>query len=283
MIFLGDGNNGKTVLMDLMQKAFGKYIVVLPTSFLTGQETASSSATPELAGTSQVPGSIVFHEPNEYDILNVAKIKRYTGNDVVCARRLYSECFDFKPQFKAVVLANRVPKANTTDPALWRRVRILPFKSAFLQSIRRRWRIDINVRYSLRTSIFLIAFHGLRAHLCGYSLIHSERCAPERGLSSNRPKSWQQLTDARERTIFCIEYVNTQLAVVNGKESNVEKLFDHFGKWHKHSYPQYKMAMTSAEFRTELAKKLGPSDEFGNVKNVMVLRRRKSKASHANR
>ncbi len=54
-------------------------------------------------------------------------IKQVTGKDVVAARFLYAEYFEFLPQFKIFLATNHKPKINCNDPAIWRRVKLLPF------------------------------------------------------------------------------------------------------------------------------------------------------------
>ena len=54
-------------------------------------------------------------------------MKTWTGGDLVVARRLYQETFEFAPQCKLVVAANHRPHARDDDDALWRRIVEIPF------------------------------------------------------------------------------------------------------------------------------------------------------------
>jgi putative DNA primase/helicase len=54
-------------------------------------------------------------------------IKTITGGDVVTARFLYSEAFEFIPQFTLCLVANSRPKVNAADDAIWRRILQIPF------------------------------------------------------------------------------------------------------------------------------------------------------------
>ena len=40
---------------------------------------------------------------------------------------LYAEYFEFIPQFKIFLATNHKPKINCNDPAIWRRVKLVPF------------------------------------------------------------------------------------------------------------------------------------------------------------
>jgi putative DNA primase/helicase len=54
-------------------------------------------------------------------------VKQITGGDIVTARFLYQEHFEFNPTFKVWLAANHKPEIRGTDYAIWRRVRLIPF------------------------------------------------------------------------------------------------------------------------------------------------------------
>lgn len=54
-------------------------------------------------------------------------VKQLTGGDTVSARKLYSEFFQFRPEFKLWLAANHKPVIRGTDQAIWRRIRLIPF------------------------------------------------------------------------------------------------------------------------------------------------------------
>ncbi len=54
-------------------------------------------------------------------------VNQLTGGDVVTARFLYQESFEFIPQFKLWLAANNRPKVSGTDGAIWRRLLQIPF------------------------------------------------------------------------------------------------------------------------------------------------------------
>lgn len=130
-IFTGVGGNGKSKLVELLEMAMGDYTFKMPITLLTQKRAASNSANPELARTKgRRVGS--FQEPDENERINVGFMKELTGGDKIMVRALYKEPFEFKPQFKLFLCCNHMPKVPGDDEGTWRRVRVVPFKSRFV-------------------------------------------------------------------------------------------------------------------------------------------------------
>ena len=66
-------------------------------------------------------------EPNEGVRLNEGLLKQLTGDDVVTARKLYGEEFEFRPEFKLWMATNHKPIIRGTDTGIWRRIHLIPF------------------------------------------------------------------------------------------------------------------------------------------------------------
>jgi putative DNA primase/helicase len=49
------------------------------------------------------------------------------GGDRIAARFMRFECFDFKPTFKVWLATNHRPRIRGNDPAVWDRIRLIPF------------------------------------------------------------------------------------------------------------------------------------------------------------
>nr|PNR52021.1 hypothetical protein PHYPA_008395 [Physcomitrium patens] len=133
-IWSGSGDNGKTVMVSLVERAFGDYAVKMPTSLLMGKRVQSSAATPELA---MLKGRLIalVQEPDEGDKLNLGVMKELTGNDSLYIRGLYEEGAIIPQTAKFVLIANRILQMSTFDKAVWSRVRVMPFVSTFVDKI----------------------------------------------------------------------------------------------------------------------------------------------------
>lgn len=123
----GSGANGKSTFLDLLRTLLGDYAV--QADFATFLETTQQKGGPRndiagLAGARLVTSS----EVGEGRRLAESVVKTLTGGDVVSARFLYHEQFEFRPQFKLWLAANHKPVIRGTDYAMWRRVKLVPFK-----------------------------------------------------------------------------------------------------------------------------------------------------------
>jgi len=132
-IFTGQGSNGKSRLLDLIQKSVGDYYATLPIALLTQKRVASNSAQGEIE---RMKGRrfAVMQEPNENDKINVGYMKELSGNDRILTRGLYKEPYEFKPQFKMILACNELPEIPSQDGGVWRRLRVVEFSSRFCEN-----------------------------------------------------------------------------------------------------------------------------------------------------
>ena len=130
-IFTGGGGNGKSKLLDLVSAVLGDFYTIMNVSALTTKRNGSAAADPELA---ECKGKrlVLFQEVEKDQVVNTSKLKEWTGGDIISVRGLYKDPIKFKPQFKCVMTANNVPAFDSHDDGTWRRVKIVPFKTRFV-------------------------------------------------------------------------------------------------------------------------------------------------------
>ena len=132
-IFTGQGSNGKSRLLDLIQKTIGEYYATLPIALLTQKRVASNSAQGEVERTKGRRFAIL-QEPGENDKINIGYMKELSGNDRILTRGLYKDPYEFKPQFKMILACNELPEVPSDDGGTWRRIRVIEFSSRFCEN-----------------------------------------------------------------------------------------------------------------------------------------------------
>jgi putative DNA primase/helicase len=124
-ILFGDGDNGKTTLLEAIRYIMGDYASVIDIDVLmqTSQSSERQYAIAGLLGKRYVTSS----EAEEGQRLKEATVKNLTGMGRQTARRIYGSPFDFEPQYKLFIDANYKPVIRGTDNAIWNRIRLVPF------------------------------------------------------------------------------------------------------------------------------------------------------------
>lgn len=123
----GRGDNGKTSLLEIVKDVQGKdYSGTVNIETLTkkGSESERLHTIAELHGKRFVTAS----EAEEGEALRESFIKHLTGMGRLKGRHLYSSAFEFDPVFKIFLDANHKPRIQSSDPAIWNRQRLIPFK-----------------------------------------------------------------------------------------------------------------------------------------------------------
>lgn len=123
----GTGGNGKSKFFDEIVYIMGEYHKKINVE--TIQEISNrdgNSATSDVACLKGVR-FVTVSEPKKGMKLDEGRIKDWTGRDVITARHLYSEQFDFYPQFKIDLYTNHKPIIKSQGRDMWRRIKLVPF------------------------------------------------------------------------------------------------------------------------------------------------------------
>lgn len=129
----GEGSNGKSTLVELMDYIFNSYALVTPVDSLlhTHNKGQGNEATPALARL--VAARLVSAaEPDVGDRLAEGAIKNITGTEKMTARHLRKDFFEFVPQFKVCLSCNNKPYVRGQDDGIWRRLLLVPFEQIFV-------------------------------------------------------------------------------------------------------------------------------------------------------
>ena len=122
-ILTGIGRNGKGVFYGAVLKAMGDYATVPDPELFTHRENAHPTGQMDLMGRRFV----VVSESDKDRRLSEATVKRLTGGDRIKAHYMRRDFVEFEPSHTAALVTNHLPKVSGDDPALWGRLRVIPF------------------------------------------------------------------------------------------------------------------------------------------------------------
>lgn len=168
--FTGKGRNGKGTLCTLLKNAFGDYYYEPDITIVTTTKKSSSAASPEMM---KAKGRrlLVSSEPDDDDIASkfrVNKLKQLRGNDLIQARGLYMDFFEFKPQFGMIFQMNDKPELSKVDDAISKSLKILDFPYQFVHTPVHMYQRQIdmslkqkfeNVKYVQQFMRILLSYH----------------------------------------------------------------------------------------------------------------------------
>jgi phage/plasmid-associated DNA primase len=131
LLIVGGGSNGKSFMVELHKGAIGSIDgVKMPISFLTTQVKNSENATPALMQLKDARFAY-YSESNKSEVLNIAKIKEFTGQETLAGRNLNQGYINFKPKCHHLVASNNDFEIHEQDHGAWRRIKYFRFKIKF--------------------------------------------------------------------------------------------------------------------------------------------------------
>jgi len=122
-IWTGTGANGKGTMDRALRHALGDYAATAEPDLFMHREGAHPTGEADLRGVRWV----AVNESDKDRRLAEATMKRLTGGDTIRARRMRQDFFEFQPSHTATLITNHLPKVSGDDPAIWRRIRVVPF------------------------------------------------------------------------------------------------------------------------------------------------------------
>jgi len=122
-ILTGVGRNGKGVFYGAYGHALGDYATIAEPDLFMHREGAHPTGEMDLRGVRWA----VVSENDRGRRMAEATMKRLTGGDEIKARRMRQDFVRFKPSHTPILVTNHLPVVAGDDPALWARMRVVPF------------------------------------------------------------------------------------------------------------------------------------------------------------
>ena len=234
-VWTGGGGNGKSVLIDLMNKLLGDYAGSLPVQMLTKKRGGAEEANPAMAGT-KGKRLVVMSEPERNEEINVGLMKELTGGDRIKARHLFKDCFEFIPHFKLLTMCNDLPNITADDNGTWRRVHVTPFESTFtdnkekIDESRNIYAMDKTIK-DVKFEYWAVPFMGmLMREWVQYDKFGIDDIIPAK--VKDATKNYRNENNVLGQFIeLCVESPNIVEKNVTISPTEFEDIFYHFKNW----------------------------------------------------
>lgn len=134
--WLGDGSNGKSSLLTILDTILSNRYVVAKKSLVVHDKRNSSGKNEPDPFAIRMKGRrlVVVNETERGDLLDTATLKNYSGNDLVEARDLFAKSTEytkFEMTAKIVICSNFPLEFHDADQAVQDRVKYIPFDNRF--------------------------------------------------------------------------------------------------------------------------------------------------------
>jgi putative DNA primase/helicase len=131
-VLYGEGNNGKTTLLEVIRDALGdkEYAgqVQVDSLMIRPKEALSNNAVNTDLADLQGCRFVSSSEVEQGQRLSLSRVKYLTGLGQIKARRLRENMITFRPTYKLFLDCNHRPVITDPNDAIWNRVKCIPFK-----------------------------------------------------------------------------------------------------------------------------------------------------------
>lgn len=282
LLLVGKGSNGKSFLVELHKGAIGPiYGVKMPVTFLTSRSKDAETATPALMQLKDAHFAY-YSESNKFEILNMAKIKEFTGQETLAGRRLHKDYVNFKPKCHHLVASNNDFEVHGTDHGTWRRLDYVTMKIKFCDplndtydpnniyerlgdpSMGSNWTEDPEVLSSY-LSILVYYYESLQNNYSG-----KVRNVPH-------PHIAKETEEFRSRQDRINNFLNANMVKCEDADSEVPltTIRDIYIKWHENLYPgsnkEYQRSACDNLENSKLQKYIKKNNRGSVIKGFRVL------------
>ena len=233
-IFYGDGNNGKSLGLDILRELMGSYGVTSRPEILVDAKNVNTSS--EEIARLKGKRAIFTEEIKDGDRMNESLVKQLTsGSGMMTGRFLYGNTFEFPMTGKILMASNYKPKVKGIDKAIWVRIKLIPMIKDFTAVL------DKDLKDKLLEELPQIA-----GWLCkGFKLYLDE------GLVEPK-KVKDAVKEYKEESDIVQTWINENCIIEKGAWTRATELFDDFVLWCKRNQENI---LTQTSFGRNMGKK----------------------------
>ncbi len=249
----GVGGNGKSKLVELMRMILGDYVSSLQATALTRKRPESGAANPDIVSIRN-KRFIYLQEPDEREPLNTSRMKQFSGEDMVEARGLFEDQQRFKIMGKLFMMCNKLPPIHSMDRGTWRRIRVIPFVSKFVEPDSP----DIDAKKNIypRDDYLDVKLRRWRETFFARLVYVYEMEYMKNGLSPIPDIVLQESQKYKETFDVFAKFRTAHLRVVkDGSETPLQEIWRAYNNWHANNSSGPKL--NQAEFTKKLDEEFG--------------------------
>jgi P4 family phage/plasmid primase-like protien len=259
VVMVGHGDNGKSVLIDMLENVFGEYMEKLPTTLITGERTQSSGSTMDTELLRQKKYCIL-QESSKNDKINDGRLKELTGNDTFASRAHYGGFTKVIPTAKIALICNKLPSIGSTDPAIWNRVRVLPFESKFPKNndeVPPTFEEQIEKKIFYRDNTFSEKLPGLKQAFV-WLLFQTFKRVMKQGFS-REPQQVVQATEMyKQNNDSILQFINERIIKVESEDCegiSLNEFTEIFKDWYKETFGNFNGCLNKNDIKEDLFKR----------------------------
>jgi len=234
-IYYGDGNNGKSLALEILNTLWGSYSSTSRPELLVDSKNSNVSSE-EIARLAH-KRSTILEEIKDGDRMNESLVKQLTsGLGKMTGRFLYGNTFEFNLIAKILQASNYKPKIKGIDKGVWRRINLVPLYRDFTNTLNKDLRDEL-----------LEELPQIAGWLCkGFALYLKE------GLDNKPEKIVKETKEYKEESDIVQTWINENCEVEKGAWTRATELFEDFVLWCKKNMEN---VLTQTAFGRNMGKK----------------------------
>lgn len=247
-IFTGEGANGKGTLRDALMAAFGDYSLEVDPELLM-----SSNSPRHLTFLMELRGRrLVFcSETEKGRKFAESTMKRLVGGDPIQANRMRMDPITFDPSHTLIMCTNHLPQVSGDDPAVWRRILVVPF-DVVIPVHERDGRLPERLQEAdVQAAVLAWVYAGYRAYAV-------EGLNPPAAVRA-KTDDYRSESDAVGR--FLTERVQASVS----ERTTSKELYTAYLEWMRAEGARDVAPLSSREFGKEMTKRIGQAIKSGGV------------------
>ena len=230
----GIGSNGKSILLELIEKTFGDYYTTIDISIITQKRSHGNNANPELAKTIN-KRIVTMSEPDVDDKLNIGLMKSLSGCDKMAPRGVYAkEGKSFVPIYKMILICNDLPKIKSNEKnshSIWRRIRNIRFISTFMEEPNENKKYEYKLNETLNENFDKWKVGFINILIKYYGIYKNEKL-------KDIPEIMESTNEYKEENDPIIEFKNEHIEFTDNEYDGVQwtTLKEEYEKWYRRIY-----------------------------------------------